>query len=160
VLIASIVARNYLPQARVLARSFRAHHPGGRVVVLVLDAEVAPEEHEAPGRGGTRRDDEPFTVLAPSELGLDPAELRRMGTIYDVLELATALKPFLLRHLVVDRGEPTATYLDPDIEVFAPLDDLDELALAHGLVLTPHRLVPLDEDGREPADTVFTLSGA
>jgi glycosyltransferase involved in cell wall biosynthesis len=169
VLIASIVARNYLPQARVLARSFRAHHPTGRVLVLVLDpvtpgagipvpfpVTAAAGAGPAPGL----RPDEPFEVVTPSELGIEPAELRRMSTIYDVLELATALKPFLLRHLVVDRGEPTATYLDPDIEVFAPLDDLHDLALAHGVVLTPHRLVPLDEDGREPADTVFALSGA
>jgi glycosyltransferase involved in cell wall biosynthesis len=152
VLITSIVARNYLPQARVLARSFRRHHPDGRVLVLVLDADA----DQADGlRAG-----EPFDVVTPDELALEPAELRRMTTIYDVLELATALKPFLLRHLVVDRGEPTATYLDPDIEVFSPLDDLHELALAHGLVLTPHRLVPLDHDGRHPSDTVFSLSGA
>jgi hypothetical protein len=161
VLITSIVARNYLPQARVLARSFLAHHPDGRVLVLVIDADAPgvdlDGDLDAPG---ALRADEPFAVIRPSELGMDPAELRRMSTIYDVLELATALKPFLLRHLVVDRGEPTATYLDPDIEVFAPLDDLHDLALAHGIVLTPHRLVPLDEDGREPADTVFTLSGA
>jgi glycosyltransferase involved in cell wall biosynthesis len=162
VLITSIVARNYLPQARVLARSFRRHHPDGRVLVLVLDAE-APAATEAPAEAGQAdglRAGEPFEVVTPAELALEPAELRRMTTIYDVLELATALKPFLLRHLVVDRGEPTATYLDPDIEVFAPLDDLAELALRHGLVLTPHRLVPLDQDGREPVDTVFSLSGA
>ncbi len=56
-LITTVVARNYLPQARVLARSFRAHHPDGRVVVLVLDA---------PGDG--LRDDEPFEVVAPADV--------------------------------------------------------------------------------------------
>jgi hypothetical protein len=127
--------------------------------VLVLDADV-PLDAAAVGTAAEVRPDEPFTVLTPSELAIEPAELRRMAAIYDVLELATALKPFLLRHLVVDRGEPTATYLDPDIEVFAPLDDLHERALEHGLVLTPHRWFPLAQDGREPADTVFTLSGA
>jgi glycosyltransferase involved in cell wall biosynthesis len=151
VLIASIVARNYLPQVRVLARSFLAHHPDGQVVVLVLDA-----DQSAPAGEGA----EPFEIVVPADLPIEPAELRRMTTIYDVLELATALKPFLLRHLVADRNEPAATYLDPDIEVFAPLDDLDALAREHGIVLTPHRLVPLDEDGREPSDRVFSLSGA
>ena len=46
-----------------------------------------------------------------------------MTAIYNVMELATALKPFLLRHLLA-AGAPSVTYLDPDIEVFAPLDDI------------------------------------
>lgn len=148
-LIATIVARNYLPQARVLARSFLDHHPDGRVVVLVVDA---------PGEG--LRDDEPFEVVTPGQLPVDTRELQRMATIYTVLEFATALKPFLLRHLVVDRGERAATYLDPDIQVFAPLDDIDDLAREHSIVLTPHRLEPLPDDGRLPTEHIFSQSGA
>jgi glycosyltransferase involved in cell wall biosynthesis len=151
VLIATVVARNYLPQARVLARSFLEHHPDGRVVVLVLDA---------PGDG--LRPDEPFEVLVPADLF--PAgqrrELRRMIAIYDVVELATALKPHLLRHLVVARGEAAATYLDPDIVVHAPLDDLAATAVEHGLALTPHRLTPVPDDGHQPDEQVFAGCGA
>jgi hypothetical protein len=79
VLITTVVARNYLPQARVLARSFLGHHPGGRVVVLVLDA---------PGEG--LRDDEPFEVVVPAALFPpdEQRELRSMTTIYHVMELA------------------------------------------------------------------------
>ena len=148
-MIATIVARNYLPQARVLARSFREHHPAGRVVVLVVDA---------PGEG--LRDDEPFEVVTPGDLPLEPRERQRMATIYTVLELSTALKPFLLRHLVADRGEPAVTYLDPDIQVFAPLDAIDALARQHQIVLTPHRMHPLPDDGRQAVERVFVLSGA
>jgi glycosyltransferase involved in cell wall biosynthesis len=151
VLITTVVARNYLPQARVLARSFLDHHPRGRVVVLVLDA---------PGDG--LRSDEPFEVLAPDDL-FPPSqrrELRRMMAIYQVVELATALKPFLLRHLVVDRGEPSATYLDPDIAVFAPLDDIAAAAVDNGVVLTPHRLTAVPDDGFQPDEQVFAQCGA
>ena len=63
-----------------------------------------------------------------------------MATIYNVMELATALKPFLLRHLARRAGAASATYLDPDIEVFAPLDDIAAAAERDGIVLTPHRL--------------------
>ena len=150
-LITTVVARNYLPQARVLARSFRDHHPDGQVVVLVLDA---------PGDG--LRDDEPFDLVVPEDLFPpdEQRELRRMTTIYNVMELATALKPFLLRHLVVERGEPSVTYLDPDIEVFAPLDDIAAAAQAHGIVLTPHRLTPLPADRWQPDERTFIVSGA
>ena len=121
------------------------------MVVLVLDA---------PGDG--LRDDEPFDIVVPEDLFRpdEQRELRRMATIYNVLELATALKPFLLRHLVVERGEPSATYLDPDIEVFAPLDDVAAAAEAHGIVLTPHRLTPLPADRWQPDERVFIVSGA
>ena len=40
-----------------------------------------------------------------------------MATYYSLTELATALKPALLRQLLVDSD--TVMYLDPDIEVFA-----------------------------------------
>lgn len=148
-LISTIIARNYLPQARVLARSFLEHHPDGRVCVLLLDPD-----------GEGRRDDEPFEVITPTQLGLDPVELRVLKTIYQVLELATALKPFLLRHLLVDRGEPTVSYLDPDIEVYAPLDDIAELAARHRIVLTPHRLTPVPPDGLDVDERTFLKAGS
>ncbi|HEY3140001.1 MAG TPA: hypothetical protein VGJ86_02675, partial [Acidimicrobiales bacterium] len=147
-LIASIVSRNYLHMVRVLARSFLAHHPDGRVVVLVIDA---------PGEGV--RPDEPFEVVTLDQLPIGPREARRLATIYTVVELATALKPYFLRYLIVDRGEPSATYLDPDIQVFAPLDDLDAAARQHGLVLTPHRLAPL-APGVPPVEFVLSRSGS
>ena len=34
----TIIARNYLPAARVLARSFRQHNPGGNFTTLVVVA--------------------------------------------------------------------------------------------------------------------------
>jgi hypothetical protein len=136
----TIVARNYLAHARVLARSYAAHHDGERLAVLVVDAEVGPPLRSA---------DEPFDVIRPSELPLDPVEYRRMATIYDVMELSTAVKPWLLQ-LLLDRGAPSALYLDPDIEIFAPLIDLGPLAAQHGIVLIPHTLAPIPEDGKKP----------
>ena len=89
--VTTIVARNYLARARVLATTFLRHHPLGHVVVLVIDAE--DDESFA----------EPFDVVTPRDLPIDAGEFHRMAAIYDVLELATALKPFLLRHLLFDR---------------------------------------------------------
>ena len=109
-LITTIIARNYLAHARVLARSFLAHHPDGRVVVLLIDP-----------LGAANRTAEPFEVVTPTDLAIEPAEFRRMATMYDATELATAVKPWLLRHLLDVRGEEAVTYLDPDIVVLAPL---------------------------------------
>ncbi len=139
VLIATIAARNYLSRVRVLARSFLAHNPGGRVAVLVVDS-------AGPGLDA----DEPFEVVTPAALGIEPAELRRMAAMYDVTEFSTVLKPWFLNYLL-DRGEPVVTYLDPDIEVFASLADIVDLARRHTIVLTPHRLSPPSDDRLEPA---------
>ena len=146
-LVTTIVARNYVPRARLLARSFLQHHPRGRVAVLVIDADE--EDHW----------DEAFEVLRLEDLPMATRELHRMATIYDVTELATAVKPFLLRHLLIDRGEPSVTYLDPDIEVFGPFDDLDALARAEEIVLTPHRLEPCPTTGCQPDERSLHASG-
>ena len=50
-----------------------------------------------------------------------------MALRYSVLELSTAVKPWLLRHLMAETGGPV-TYLDPDIKIYGSLQRLDELA--------------------------------
>ena len=144
--VCSIVARNYLAQARVLAQSFAAHHPGRRLSVLVVDAEV----------GEPFTEEEAFELVTLSDLPLPAREHRTMAGIYDVTELSTALKPWLLLHLL-ERGE-AVVYLDPDIEIFAPLDELDETVL-HGVVLIPHTLAPIPRDGRRPSAEDIARAG-
>lgn len=145
---ATIIARNYLAQARVLGRSFAQHHPGRLLNVLLIDGDVAPRGVE----------DEPFRLISPSELAIDREEFGYMATIYSPLELATALKPWLLRHML-ERGSNTALYLDPDIEVFCSLDDLERYASRDGIVLTPHMLAPIPADGCRPTHGEIAQAG-
>jgi len=56
------------------------------------------------------------------------------------------LKPSLLRHLL-ETGSPEIMYLDPDIEIFTPLDDIFALAREHSIVLTPHSTHAYPRDG-------------
>ena len=124
--VCTIVARNYLPHARVLAKSFRSNHPDGRMVVLVFDdlqREVDPAV-------------EPFEIYRLDDLGMDVSEFHRMAMIYDIMEFATSLKPWLLE-AILDSGVSHVLYLDPDIEVF---DSLDRLAETGGR--TRNRLDP------------------
>ena len=79
--------------------------------------------------------------------------------MYDVTELSTAVKPAFLRYLLARRGNPVV-YLDPDIEVFDRLDEVETLAAGHGLVLTPHLIEPLPTDKEQPADIDILVSGA
>lgn len=123
----TVATRSRLAHARVMTESFLRLHPEGRMVALVVD----DLGHEVGG--------EPFDVIRPEELELDPDELLRMAAIYDALALSCALKPWLLSHLVRDDA---VLYLDTDIEVLGPLDRLAELAHTHSLMLTPHLMHP------------------
>lgn len=144
--ICTIIAKNYLAQARVLARSFFEHHPDGRCFVLVIDEHAGDIEPAA----------EPFEILTPEDVGCD--EFDEMSLRYDVLELSTAVKPWLLSHLLSQQMSPI-TYLDPDIRIYAPLDGLDAAAAVHGVVLTPHNTTPLPDDGKRPNQTDILLAG-
>lgn len=142
-----IIAQNYLAQARVLADSIARYHDGARLSVLIIDA-----------RSSTEHAEERFDLVTPSELDLSESEFRKMAIIYDVTELATALKPWLLR-LLLDRGEAPVVYLDPDTEAFTSLAEVGHLAQQHDIVLIPHALKPTPDDGLRPTPNDIAQSG-
>ena len=143
----TIVARNYLAQAQVLADSFRVHHPDGEFVVLLVD----DPRTGRPDVGGAE-------VMLIDEIGI-PVEVRDQMTLgYSVIELATAVKPWLLRTLL-DRFGDHATYFDPDISIERPIHELPQLAREHSVVLTPHVLEPMPRDGRKPSEQSILIAG-
>jgi len=143
----TIVARNYLPYARVVEEGWRRHHAGVPFRVLVIDDDA--------GRG---YDGELLRIVRPADLGLSGPELARMRGMYGVAELTTALKPHLLRHLL-DDGAGAVIYLDSDTDVLAGLDGVAALAAEHGVVLSPHLLEPPPRDGQSPNEPEIGWSG-
>ncbi len=145
--VCTIVSANYLPFARVLAGSLRDHHPQARFVVLLVD--------RVGGRFDPTR--EPFEVIAVEDLPtLDDPHAFLFK--YTVLEANTAVKPYLLQHLL-ERSAGRVVYLDPDIQLFAPLSRIEELLGEANVVLTPHLTAPID-DGRMPDELAVLRSGA
>jgi glycosyltransferase involved in cell wall biosynthesis len=142
----TVIAKNYVAFARVLARSLAAHHPDARVWTLIIDDFA----------GYVDPADEPFEVLTPVDIGCTP--FNQMAVRYSVLELSTAVKPWLLRHLMGATNGPV-TYLDPDIKVFDRLDRLDELAARHGMVLIPHNTEAIPPDGLSPSQLDIMKAG-
>lgn len=145
--ICTIIAKNYVAQARVLADSYFRHNPDGQCSVLVIDD---PTGYLDPA-------EERFELVTPDMLDLPDFE--RMAAIYDVVELSTAVKPWLLKFLLSRPGCATATYLDPDIEIFDRLGGIEDLAKEHGLVLTPHNVDPMPRDGHKPSETDILIAG-
>jgi glycosyltransferase involved in cell wall biosynthesis len=146
--ICTIVARNYLPAARVLASTFLAHHPDGAVSVVVVD-DV---------RGVVDADREPFEVINVGDLFSDQLDMHRMAAIYEITEFATSVKPWLLEYLLDRTGGPVL-YLDPDIGVFDRLDDLARLADEVGIALIPHARAPFPRDGKMTSESAILAVG-
>jgi hypothetical protein len=134
----TIVARNYVPYARVVAAGWQRVHPGAPFSVLLLDGDADDAIDGA-------------TVVTPEQLGLARRSLAQLRGIYGVAEINSALKPHLLRHLL-DRGAEVVVYLDSDTDVHGSLEDVAELARHSGIALTPNVLRPLAADGLSPSE--------
>ncbi|HPG94622.1 MAG TPA: glycosyltransferase [Dokdonella sp.] len=121
--------------AKVLLESARRHHPQARLYLCLADEPVDGVEHFYP---------EDCEVVRGDALGVP--DFRDLAFRYEVMEFNTALKPFMILHLLA-RGHGNVIYLDPDIEIFAPLTPVLEL-LDRGasFVLTPHLTRPAERD--------------
>jgi hypothetical protein len=129
--VASIAASRFLPQARVLAGSLARHHSG-------LPLEVALVDGPVPGGASAA---EPFRSRTLDELDTPCLPLLRFRRTQR--QIAISMKPFLLARLL-EEGAERVLFLDADCWVTAPLDPLLDRAARHAMVLTPHRLSPVD----------------
>ena len=146
VAIFTVCSNNYMPFARVLMESVRRWHPEAALFVCLCDETVVWDGLY----------DGPFRVVEASELRIP--DFRRMSFQYDIMELNTAVKPFMFDRLF-DDGHGIVLYLDPDISVYARLDGpLDLLASGASLVLTPHLHAPAELDS-DPDDITIMRSG-
>lgn len=131
----TIIAKNYLAQARVLMASVEEHHPGApRLVVLTDEVEDCFDPQQ-----------EPFQVIRSAELDLPDSAWFHFR--YSTLELTTGVKPFAIRKALEMLGVDSLIYLDADIRLFAPLDPVLAALDEASIVLTPHLLGRVDADG-------------
>ncbi len=141
----TICSRNYLAYALTLRDSLRIAEPEREFRIFLADEPVSENPPE---------DVELIPVSA-----LTGEDIRDMAWRYNVVEFNTAVKPFCFDYMFDEAGCDAVIYLDPDIQVFAPLTAVHE-ALADGAscVLTPHILAPLTDDGT-PSDIDLMRSG-
>ena len=131
----TICSNNYVPMAKVLVKSAKRHHPDAALYLCLADELLATPLPSYPDQ----------CEIVPANC-LDIPEFRDFAFRYDIMEFNTAVKPFMFRHLLA-RGHDAVLYFDPDIEVFAPLEDvLALLEAGASFVLTPHLTRPQEGD--------------
>src|SRR5579859_1373705 len=107
----TIISRNYLSDARVVAESYLKFHPGAHFYTLIVDG--LPEGVDA-GAGNH--------VVDLDELNLP--HLSKLFFKCNPTELCITLKPPLMRLLFDRYNEPEVIYFDSDILVMRRMDEL------------------------------------
>lgn len=144
----TIVSKNYISYARVLAASFQERHPDGRFFVLLVDR----------NDGHIDAAQESFTLLEAEDLDNVP-HLPAFLFKYTLLEANTAIKPYFLEYLFRRFDLPNLVYFDPDILITGSLDTLAALVAQHSVVLTPHLTSPI-EDEAHPDELAILQAGS
>jgi hypothetical protein len=147
VALCTIIAKNYIAHARTLVDSFREFHPEIACYVLIVDEF---EGYVVPA-------DEQFEVMSLRELELP--KMRSLCFKYNVTELCTATKPFLLEHLLQVRSIQKVLYIDPDVLVTGRLTELYAKLDSFDIVLTPHVEADFPDDGLQPDDSAVLQTG-
>ena len=141
----TICSRNYLAYALTLRESLAAQEPDLTFRIYLADAPL-----EGPAPAGVE-------IIPVSDVLGDA--LQEMAFRYNVVEFNTAVKPFCFDHMFDSAGCDAVIYLDPDIQLFAPLDEVhDALSEGSSCVLTPHICSPLRDTGT-PSDIDLMRSG-
>jgi glycosyltransferase involved in cell wall biosynthesis len=136
-----------LPQARVLARALREHHPDGGLSVLRL------------GSGDAIAND-PFETVWPQELW--PGGLEGLPAAGRWADQTEFLKPQLLVRMLErggGEGDEAIVYLDVAVDLRAPLDPVRSALERNRAVLAPRLLGRLPEDGRRPGVAELRRAG-
>jgi hypothetical protein len=130
-LVFTSAALNYIPKVRMLFRSLRELHPEFELHLALSDALPADVDLTA----------EPFDEVHPID-SLDIPQWEGWAFCHNIVELSTAIKPFLLEKLLQREDCARVFYFDPDMVAFSRVDDLIE-ALGHAnIILTPHQVEP------------------
>lgn len=143
----TICSNNYIYKARVLAASVRRLTQAS-VFLFLADAPAGNIDYEAIGFD---------RVFFPDELGIP--NLEWMKANYSVVEFNTAIKPFAFRYLLDHTPANQVYFFDPDIKLYQALNSFDSFWENSFMLLTPHILSPLPQDGKFPSENLFCNHG-
>lgn len=127
-------AANYLPKVAQLYQSVKKYIPEATFVLLA---------NERPGVIGdfTGVAYDEIVLISDFEIGRSPVWTFN----HNIVELSTAIKPFMVVELLKRPGGRSVTYLDPDIVVFSDIAEAIKFRPGENAILTPHLCKPESE---------------
>ena len=140
----TIVSKNYMHFAKTLMDSILKNNPGAKCFVVLCDE-----------LDGLDLSQESFEVISIKSLNI-----KKMDDFifrYNILELNTAIKPYVMEKLLID-GWNKVVYFDPDIKTYGELSEIENTLDRYEMILTPHLTGFLD-DGMKPSELEILQSG-
>lgn len=125
----TIVAKNYFASALTLAHSIKQSNPDCTFYIVLAD-KIDEKISEIK--------DDSYILIEAEKFKID--RFYEMAYKYDVTEFATSIKPFCIEYFQNIRGVEAILYIDPDIYVYEPFDEVFELLKQYSAVVTPHIL--------------------
>jgi hypothetical protein len=125
------ITNNYLPKARVLARTLKLHNPDWKLHVILSE----------PLHPSVRPEAEPFdSIVEIHDLGIENVDAWIFK--HRITEICTAVKGLASKWLMQKMETDRIIYFDPDIAVFSDLSDLSQKLDKHPVLLAPHQSKP------------------
>ena len=124
------ITTNYIPKAKVLAKSLKQHNPNYKFHLVLCD--------EVPKT--VRLDDLFDSIITPDQL--DIPNLSSWLFKHTVVEMCTGVKGLAFQKIFNDYDADIVFYFDPDMVIFSDLSDLVSKLENHSILLTPHLTEP------------------
>jgi len=118
-----------LPKVKLLTESIKKYHPEAVIHLALADERPA----------NVALDKDFASVWSVRDLGIENWQSWAFG--HTIVELATAIKPFVLERLLAQDGS-RVIYMDPDTVLYSRLDDVLLQLESSSIVLTPHQTSP------------------
>lgn len=140
----TICSNNYLAQAKTFTESLLSENQDITVFIFLIDKKKSEIDYK---------------YFAPAEvIEVNDSvfgQFNELITKYNIVELNTAVKPFLFEYLSKRFSDCNRLYyFDPDIFIYHNLGLLDQLLNDNDILLTPHFLTPVPIDGLEPFENL------
>jgi hypothetical protein len=133
VIVFTSISENYIPKAKILAKSFKQNNPGWTFVLCLVERSIDPAV----------KDPIFDHIITAGELEIP--EFESFMFKHAVVEACTAVKGYAFKKLLSQfPREQIFLYLDPDIFVLGPFTELLNVLKEHDIILTPHLCVPED----------------
>jgi hypothetical protein len=141
----TIVNNAYLHFAMTLSESFAIHNSDYDFYIFLIDDKPRGIELN-----------KKVQIIEVSDDIVD--DLRHRAFYYEITELSTSIKPNAMLHLL-SMGYLQVSYIDPDINFYRPITEVENILEEYNIVITPHAMTPI-YDGSAPSDLTFMQVGA
>jgi len=135
-----------MAQAQVLSKSVQAHMHGWKFIIGLVDRK---KENIGYNTFGCEILEAP--IIEP--------DVDCLAKKYSLVELNTCLKPSYFQYFFDQYQADQVIYLDPDICLYNPMDEIEHCFIHDDFILTPHIITPIPLDGNSPDEPLFLNYG-